>query len=62
MTAEVCGPGQKKPFLKVEWNGKMTAKWTNSGRTEVFVDVNQMPISDKLCKNVSEQLRFESRR
>ena len=64
MTAEVSGPGQKKPFLKVdgEWNGKMMAKWTNSGRTEVFVDVNQMNISDKLCKKVNEQLRYESRR
>jgi len=64
VTAEVCGPGQKKPFLKVdgEWNGKMMAKWTNSGRTEVFVDVNQMTISDKLCKKVNEQLRYESRR
>jgi len=64
VTAEVCGPGQKKPFLKVdgEWNGKMMAKWTNSGRTEVFVDVNQMNISDKLCKKVNEQLRYESRR
>lgn len=64
VTAEVCGPGQKKPFLKVdgEWNGKMMAKWTNSGRTEVFVDINQMTISDKLCKKVNEQLRYESRR
>lgn len=64
MSAEVCGPGQKKPFLKVdgEWNGKMIGKWLNSGRNEVFVDVTRLPIHDKLCKKVAEQARFESRR
>lgn len=40
----------------------MTAKWLNSGRNEVFVDVGRMDNYDKLCKKVAEQSRFESRR
>jgi len=64
VTAEVCGPSQKKPFLKVEgeWNGKLVAKWLNSGRSEVFCEVSNINIHDKLCKKVAEQSRFESRR
>ena len=63
VSAEVFSPIQKKPFLKVdgEWNGKMMAKWA-SGKNEVFIDVSRIRIHDKLCKNVSEQKRFESRR
>jgi len=60
----VFAPNQKKPFLKVdgEWNGKMIAKWTNSGRNEVFIDVTRLGTHDKLCKRVAEQGRYESRR
>ena len=31
ISAEVFSPGEKKPFLTVEgeWNGIMTAKWTD---------------------------------
>lgn len=63
VSAEVCAPGQKKGFLKVdgEWNGKMMAKWA-SGKNEVFIDVSQIPIHDKLCMKVAEQARYESRR
>jgi hypothetical protein len=64
LVAEVLAPNQKKPFLKVEgeWNGKMVAKWTNSGKTETFVDVSRLHIHSKLVKKVAEQGRYESRR
>lgn len=45
-----------------EWNGKLLAKWTNSGRNEIFIDVNRMAAHEKYCKKVSEQSKFESRR
>ena len=45
-----------------EWNGKMTAKWVNTGRNEVFIDVTKMNTHPKRCKKVSEQRSFESRR
>lgn len=53
----------KKPILKVdgEWNGKMIAKWS-SGKNEVFIDVNKLPLYPKLCKPVAQQFRTESRR
>ena len=56
-------PNLKKPILKVdgEWNGKMMAKWA-SGKNEVFIDVNKLPIYPKLCKPVAQQFRTESRR
>ena len=42
----------RKPFLKVdgEWNGKMVAKWTNTGRTETFVDVIKTNTHKKICR------------
>ena len=44
-----------------EWNGKMMAKWA-SGKHEVFIDVNKLPLYPKLCKPVAQQSRTESRR
>eukprot|EP00096_Caligus_rogercresseyi_P004302 TRINITY_DN18515_c0_g1_i1.p1 TRINITY_DN18515_c0_g1~~TRINITY_DN18515_c0_g1_i1.p1 ORF type:complete len:730 (-),score=209.52 TRINITY_DN18515_c0_g1_i1:163-2292(-) len=63
VSAEVFAPTGKKPFLKVdgEWNGRMTGKWS-SGKTEVFVDVNETLILPKACKSIREQSPNESRR
>ncbi|XP_059476754.1 oxysterol-binding protein-related protein 9 isoform X2 [Neocloeon triangulifer] len=62
VTAEVFAPSEKKPFLTVqgEWNGAMEAKWAD-GRTELFVDVNKVPIIKKCVKPISEQESNESR-
>ncbi|XP_040573447.1 oxysterol-binding protein-related protein 9 [Lepeophtheirus salmonis] len=61
--AEVISPTAKKPILKVdgEWNGRMNCKWV-SGKSEVFIDVNEMPIVPKVCKSIFQQKRNESRR
>ncbi len=63
VTAEVISPHEKKPVLKVEgeWNGRMMAKWA-TGKNEVFIDVNKLPIYPKSVKPIREQGRFESRR
>jgi len=63
ITAEVISPVTKKPVVKVEgeWNGRMMAKWA-TGKNEVFIDVNRLPIHPKEVKSVAEQDRFESRR
>ncbi|QQP38194.1 Oxysterol-binding protein, partial [Caligus rogercresseyi] len=63
VSAEVFAPTGKKPFLKVdgEWNGRMTGKWS-SGKTEVFVDVNETLILPKACKSIREQSPNESPR
>ena len=63
MSAEVFAPNAKKPLLKVdgEWNGKMMAKWA-SGKSELFIDVNDLPIHKKRCKLIADQRSFESRR
>lgn len=63
ITAEVCGPEEKKPFLTVsgEWNGVMEYKWTEK-ETEEQVDVNTLPIIKKQVKPISEQEENESRR
>ena len=37
------------------------AKWA-SGKHEVFIDVNKLPLYPKLCKPVAQQSRTESRR
>ena len=39
----------------------MMAKWA-SGKHEVFIDVNKLPLYPKLCKPVAQQSRTESRR
>jgi len=64
VSAEVFAPNSKKPLLKIdgEWNGKMTAKWTDTGKTETFIDVKQLPIHKKRCKLITDQRSFESRR
>ena len=63
VAAEVFAPNSKKPIVKVdgEWNGKMIAKWA-SGKNEVFIDVEKLPLHPKICKSVAQQSRFESRR
>ena len=63
VSAEVFAPNAKKPLLKVdgEWNGKMMAKWA-SGKSELFIDVNDLPIHKKRCKLITDQRSFESRR
>ena len=38
----------------------MTAKW-NTGRTETFLDVSQLPVTKKMVKPVAEQEKYESR-
>lgn len=62
--AEVFQPNDKKPFLTVtgEWNGVMNAKWTDDGRSEVFVDTTSIPITKKKVLPVAEQESYESRR
>ncbi|XP_065332761.1 oxysterol-binding protein-related protein 9 isoform X3 [Cloeon dipterum] len=62
VSAEVFAPAEKKPFLTVqgEWNGAMEAKWPD-GRTELFVDVNKIPIIKKCVKPIIEQESNESR-
>jgi len=63
ITAEVFSKDSKKSLLKVEgeWNGKMTGKWAG-GRTETFLDVNNLPSTKKNVKTVAEQEKHESRR
>jgi hypothetical protein len=56
-------PPTKKSILTVsgEWNGLMQAKWTNSGKTEVFIDTKTIPIIKKQVNPISQQEDFESR-
>jgi len=64
VTAEVFSKDARKPFLKVdgEWNGKMVAKWTNSGKSETFLDVTKHAPHKKICRKIDEQEKCESRR
>ena len=39
----------------------MTAKWTQTGKTEVFVDTKALPIIKKQVKPISQQQEYESR-
>ena len=39
----------------------MTAKWTQNGKTEVFVDTKAIPIIKKQVKPIGQQEEFESR-
>ncbi|XP_047735857.1 oxysterol-binding protein-related protein 9 isoform X2 [Hyalella azteca] len=63
VSAEVFSPGEKKPFLTVdgEWNGSMTAKWSEDGRTETFIDTRSMGIVRKQVRPIAQQDPNESR-
>ncbi|XP_034246965.1 oxysterol-binding protein-related protein 9 isoform X2 [Thrips palmi] len=63
ISGEVFQPGEKKPFLSIsgEWNGSMHSKWAD-GRTELFLDVNEIPIIKKEVRPISDQDEMESRR
>jgi hypothetical protein len=39
----------------------MQAKWTHSGKTEVFIDTKAIPIIKKQVNPISQQQAFESR-
>ncbi|XP_037944350.1 oxysterol-binding protein-related protein 9 isoform X2 [Teleopsis dalmanni] len=64
VTAEIYAPNEKKPFLSIagEWSGLMEAKWHDKNKTEVFVDVNRIPIFKKQVRPIIEQEEHESRR
>ncbi|XP_055858822.1 oxysterol-binding protein-related protein 9 isoform X3 [Episyrphus balteatus] len=66
VTAEVYAPNEKKPFVSIagEWSGLMEAKWHDptKNKTEVFVDVNRIPIFKKQVRPIVEQEEYESRR
>lgn len=65
ITAEVYAPNEKKSFLSVngEWSGAMEAKWNDGHKkSEVFIDVNKIPIFKKNVQPISEQRENESRR
>lgn len=71
ITAEVYAPNEKKSFLSVsgEWSGLMEAKSSGSSASdankrsgsEVFVDVNSIPIFKKIVRPIAEQDELESR-
>ncbi|KAL9915793.1 oxysterol-binding protein-related protein 9 [Glossina fuscipes fuscipes] len=64
VTAEIYSPNEKKPFVSIagEWSGLMEAKWHDKNKTEVFVDVNRIPIFKKQVRPIVEQEEYESRR
>eukprot|EP00795_Rhopilema_esculentum_P004515 gene4515-20767_t len=64
VTAEVFGPGDKKPIMSVngEWNGVMYAMYPNQKEPEVFVDTFTMPIVKKQVQSIAKQQKHESRR
>ncbi|XP_013097806.2 oxysterol-binding protein-related protein 9 [Stomoxys calcitrans] len=64
VTAEIYSPNEKKPFVSIagEWSGLMEAKWHDTNKTEVFVDVNRIPIFKKQVRPIVEQEEYESRR
>lgn len=65
ITAEVYAPSEKKSFLSVngEWSGTMEAKWNDGQKkSELFIDVNRIPIFKKNVQPISEQVENESRR
>ncbi|KAH8327327.1 hypothetical protein KR074_010199, partial [Drosophila pseudoananassae] len=64
VTTEVYAPSEKKPFVSIagEWSGLMEAKWHDKNKTEVFVDVNRIPIFKKQVRPIVEQDEYESRR
>uniref|UniRef100_A0A0K8U4Z1 Oxysterol-binding protein n=1 Tax=Bactrocera latifrons TaxID=174628 RepID=A0A0K8U4Z1_BACLA len=64
VTAEIYAPNEKKPFVSIagEWSGLMEAKRHDKNKTEVFVDVNRIPIFKKQVRPIVEQEEYESRR
>ncbi|KAI8117469.1 hypothetical protein FF38_13358 [Lucilia cuprina] len=64
VTCEIYSPNEKKPFVSIagEWSGLMEAKWHDTHKTEVFVDVNRIPIFKKQVRPIVEQEEYESRR
>ncbi|KAL0278215.1 UNVERIFIED_CONTAM: hypothetical protein PYX00_000097 [Menopon gallinae] len=64
VSGELFSPNDKKPFLTIsgEWNGLMEAKWTDNGKTEVFVNVLVTPVTRKSVRKISEQEENESRK
>uniref|UniRef100_A0A336LKT5 Oxysterol-binding protein n=1 Tax=Culicoides sonorensis TaxID=179676 RepID=A0A336LKT5_CULSO len=64
ISAEIFAPNEKKSFVSIngEWNGVMEAKWTDTKTTEVFIDVNSIPVFKKNVRPVAEQSDNESRR
>ncbi|XP_067632977.1 oxysterol-binding protein-related protein 9 isoform X3 [Eurosta solidaginis] len=64
VTAEIYAPNERKPFVSIagEWSGLMEAKWHDKNKTEVFVDVNRIPIFKKQVRPIVEQEEYESRR
>ncbi|CAG2100377.1 unnamed protein product [Medioppia subpectinata] len=64
VSAEVFSPPPtKKSIVTVsgEWNGLMQAKWTQSGKSEVFVDTKTIRIIKKQVKPIGQQEVYESR-
>lgn len=63
ITADVFGPGDKKPFLTItgEWNGVMDAKWSD-GRIEQFINVSSLHITKKIVRPIEQQKDNESRK
>uniref|UniRef100_T1GRJ2 Oxysterol-binding protein n=1 Tax=Megaselia scalaris TaxID=36166 RepID=T1GRJ2_MEGSC len=63
VSCEIYAPTEKKSFVSIsgEWNGLMEAKWNDSKKTEVFVDVNSIPIFKKQVRPIAEQDQWESR-
>lgn len=49
--------------IQGEWSGLMEAKWNDGTKagSEVFVDVNNIPIFKKQVKPINEQEDYESR-
>ncbi|XP_054162593.1 oxysterol-binding protein-related protein 9-like isoform X2 [Oppia nitens] len=64
INAEVFSPPPtKKSIVNVsgEWNGLMTAKWTQSGKSEVFIDTKAIRIIKKQVNPIGDQESYESR-
>ena len=64
ISAEVFSPPPtKKSILTVsgEWNGLMTSKCSQTGKTQVFVDTKAIPIIKKQVKPIGHQEEYESR-
>ncbi|CAK1553080.1 unnamed protein product [Leptosia nina] len=64
VTCEVFAGTEKKPYYTAqgEWNTRMEARWTESGRTEVVFDVATMKTRRKRVAPISRQAPHESRR
>lgn len=64
--AEIYPPHDKKSFMSIqgEWSGLMEAKWNDGSKSgsEVFVDVNNIPIFKKQVRPIMEQDDYESRK